>query len=133
MLLCYYSIDPGTVKAVSNIAEGLGASKAELAALERLEGGHGLLADFDRLAPLAMAAGIPWEPKLQRLDTEGERAALSRLLDGCTNCDGTGITMPPDMGLCGCVRNNLIFYIGALHGLESKLRRLEKKYEELAK
>lgn len=42
-------------------AKALGAGDAELAAIERLEQGRGRTVDVDRLAPLAIAVGLPWE------------------------------------------------------------------------
>lgn len=39
----------------------LGAGDAELAAIERLAEGRGRTVDVERLAPLAIAAGLPWE------------------------------------------------------------------------
>lgn len=41
-------------------AQLLGASKAELAAIDRLEAGTAATVDVDRLLPLATACGLPW-------------------------------------------------------------------------
>lgn len=41
-------------------AQLLGASQAELAAIDRLEAGTAATVDVDRLLPLATACGLPW-------------------------------------------------------------------------
>jgi hypothetical protein len=42
-------------------ARELAASAAELEAIDRLAQGRGRTVDVERLAPLAMVVGLPWE------------------------------------------------------------------------
>lgn len=42
-------------------AQQLGASEAELVSIKRLAEGRGHTIDVERLGPLAVAIGLPWE------------------------------------------------------------------------
>lgn len=55
------SMSEGAAKHLLESARRLGAGEAELAAIERLAKGRGLTVDVERLAPLALAVGLPWE------------------------------------------------------------------------
>jgi hypothetical protein len=53
-------------------AKELGASEAELLSIDRLEAGRGTSIDVERLAPLAMALGIPWQEMWERMLPKGD-------------------------------------------------------------
>lgn len=55
-------------------AQQLGASEAELAAIDRLEAGSGQTVDVERLAPIAFAIGLPWSELFEGLVWKSERA-----------------------------------------------------------
>lgn len=55
------SMDGGAARRLRDAAQQLEASEAELASVERLANGRGTTLDVERLAPLAMAVGMPWE------------------------------------------------------------------------